>query len=728
MKNNHTPPSPPARRWHRSRRFVAGGAAASLIGGVLTLLMPAQPAFALGSCTWTDGAQTVTASGTSPTPLVVAPGDTVNVSCTGLGGGGLALVLASPLAGVASGTTSGGAAIAGALSDIASFSLAFTGGALSTTPVVIPPTGQLPAATGLGQTSTAPDAQCPPTQAQVDAGLATCALAVATNLLGTLPGPAQLQESVVPVLYGVTPPTPASPSVTVVSPPSGGFVAGNSVTLADGATGHWWTGGLTGLPIPNPVPPPASLFGLTATVGGIAATSNLAVSKANYTNSTCTGSTIASCSGAGSLTPPALSGTITWPSGVTPGSATVMVTSPDPQTNGATSATASTSANQAAAPTAVASPTSAGVGVSIGVTGTGWNSQDGPVSLAFTSGTDTGSCTADANGNLHACTITVGASEAVGSNPILVTQGPAGPGQLSASAAFTVVPLSAGPASPPSTTSTAPSFTPAVPPAGCTGAVTEIPINPADDALFHTGETVTIGTTPTVQATICAVADLFVEGSFIVPSGTVISGGSATINQQISETVIGVANGLTISESPPSPTCASGTNPDSTHVALSNTTLNGKTQHATGCLNTVQVLDARGDLVGWNLTGQMETDFSGPTAGSHVWDNVIPANNLDWTPARSLTYPTPPNGPSGVLSEVSAGSPSALPTAIMTTGLNGAAGPYPSLTETSTPVALCTAPSGGGGGTFNCDATLDLTVPAFVASGTYKATIDLVIS
>ena len=161
-------------------------------------------------------------------------------------------------------------------------------------------------------------------------------------------------------------------------------------------------------------------------------------------------------------------------------------------------------------------------------------------------------------------------------------------------------------------------------------------------------------------------------------------------------------------------------------MTLTGTTLNGKTQHATGCLNTVQITDARGTLPGWTATGVLETDFLGGTHGTHVWDNVIPGNNLHWTPAISLTWPSAPNGPSGVLSEVNNGPAAYVSVAAESAGLHGTGSPY-STAETTTPNVLCQAPVDGGG-TFNCDASLDLTVPAWVSSGAYQSTMDLVVT
>ena len=64
-------------------------------------------------------------------------------------------------------------------------------------------------------------------------------------------------------------------------------------------------------------------------------------------------------------------------------------------------------------------------------------------------------------------------------------------------------------------------------------------------------------------------------------------------------------------------------------------------------------------------------------------------------------------GQSGLLYEVSAG-----PVANLTTG-KSTAGDYQG---PDSAVTLCSAPSGGGGGAFNCDASLSLAVPPYVAA------------
>jgi hypothetical protein len=200
-------------------------------------------------------------------------------------------------------------------------------------------------------------------------------------------------------------------------------------------------------------------------------------------------------------------------------------------------------------------------------------------------------------------------------------------------------------------------------------------------------------------------------------------------------------------------------------------------------LNTVEVNDSRGTLSGWTVTGILESDFIGPAVGN---DNTIPADYLTWNPSVSLTFPgnlaagvvpygtvSPPvyapdacaagsastgtntnikcptvndnagannpagqtngtvapenhatdptwpsagaEGPSGLLNEVEAG-----PIANLGTSDSGA----PDF-GTQPAQVLCEAASGGGGGAFNCDASLSLAVPPYVAAGHYTATMDI---
>jgi hypothetical protein len=75
-----------------------------------------------------------------------------------------------------------------------------------------------------------PNAQCPPTQAQINAGLYGCVLAVATAAGIPVPDSSML------VTYANSP-MPSAPSV--VATPNVA-VAGSSVSLSGGSSGYWW--------------------------------------------------------------------------------------------------------------------------------------------------------------------------------------------------------------------------------------------------------------------------------------------------------------------------------------------------------------------------------------------------------------------------------------------------------------------------------------------------------
>src|SRR5262249_8006571 len=95
--------------------------------------------------------------------------------------------------------------------------------------------------------------------------------------------------------------------------------------------------------------------------------------------------------------------------------------------------------------TLTASPSSGGDGTVVSLSGAGWNSQGGPVNVAFSTPNtgqtvDTVALTPSASGAISGSITVHTAKEAVGSNPLLATQ--AGPPALGPiTAPFTVVPL-----------------------------------------------------------------------------------------------------------------------------------------------------------------------------------------------------------------------------------------------------------------------------------------------
>jgi len=129
-------------------------------------------------------------------------------------------------------------------------------------------------------------------------------------------------------------------------------------------------------------------------------------------------------------------------------------------------------------------------------------------------------------------------------------------------------------------------------------------------------------------------------------------------------------------------------------ITMSPITLNGAQQTSTGSLQDLTIIDARGTNAGWSLTATLSdfTDGTPSASGNHV----IPKGNLR-----------------------------ATPTCTANTGGTAVAGaPAQSFIG---PVALCTSPAGDSGGEFTADAGLSLDVPATAYSGTYTATMTLLV-
>ena len=279
------------------RRFAVSGlvaamatsgvvVAASTLGTAPAAATPVSPS--TSSCSATDTTQ----SGSAESAVVpgVHPGDSLAVSCSGLpAGASLAVVEVSPLGGVI--TPSSDAQDEADLSALV-LSSATSGGDLTATFGV-------PSSFAASD----PNAKCPPTQAQVNAGLVNCALVVATT--------AGVPENEILLDYSDNP-APVAPTLAL-SPVSG--PAGTSVSASDasGATSFWWGDGLTSVSIP------ASNVLVGTTPAG---SSSLQVSASSYAyDSTTPADSV--------LTPPKLSGSFTVPSGVSAGSTTVSVYEPN---------------------------------------------------------------------------------------------------------------------------------------------------------------------------------------------------------------------------------------------------------------------------------------------------------------------------------------------------------------------------------------------------------------
>lgn len=199
--------------------------------------------------------------------------------------------------------------------------------------------------------------------------------------------------------------------------------AGGTVTL--GGT-HFW-----GSPVAGVGTPAAAALGIPApTIMLDGATplsaANVSISPASLNFAT------------GALTAGGVpSGTVTLPNNLAAGPHTLTVIEPNVTPydgNGPSNTVTATAGFTVAGPTATASPATAQDGTAVTISGDNF-APNSPATLAFTNGTDTGTATVNAAGHLTG-TITVHtANEALGSNPVIVTQSGSG---LTATAALNI--------------------------------------------------------------------------------------------------------------------------------------------------------------------------------------------------------------------------------------------------------------------------------------------------
>ena len=280
----------------RRARAVTGALAlgAGLLGGTAVLAAPPASAIPIppstSSCTYNGSPVAFGASNTTGTP--------VTVNCTGLPANTLLIVAqTSPLAGVISPSSA-----ATSEADLTTGTAVTTdaSGNLTAT-ITVTATGGSPSFSALDK-----KAVCPPTQAQVNAGLTNCVVTVAD--LSTTTG-----LNFGNIIYG-TQPTPHRPTLALTGSVSrsGGTVtasdkAGACPTPVKAKSRCWWGAALTGAPNPG-----AGVPGLITPIHGVPATNTLAVSSPVYCfkNATAT-----ACAGlpVGTLVGPHLSGTITLP-------------------------------------------------------------------------------------------------------------------------------------------------------------------------------------------------------------------------------------------------------------------------------------------------------------------------------------------------------------------------------------------------------------------------------
>ena len=281
------------------RRVSTAAGVLGLGAGVLagTAVLAAAPASAIpippstSSCTYNGSPIGFPASNTGATPVTVV--------CTGLPDSTeLIVAQTSPLAGVISPSSA-----ATREADLSTGMAVMTSatGTLTATSTVTATAGS-PAFSALD-----PNAVCPPTQAQVNAGLTNCVVTVAD--LATTTG-----LNFGNVIYGTQ---PKPNNATLALHPGTIGQGGGTLNASDkvGAcptpvksTSHcWWGAALTG--VPNSA---AGVPGYTVLINGKPAANTLAATPAVYCF---TGATATACTGhpEGTIVAPHLSGTITVP-------------------------------------------------------------------------------------------------------------------------------------------------------------------------------------------------------------------------------------------------------------------------------------------------------------------------------------------------------------------------------------------------------------------------------
>ena len=695
---------------------LIGGFMGAAIGASVITATAASAGTPTGeySCTITDTAtsQSVTATGLtypasvpSGTLTGVTPGDPINFTCSGLGASeSVAIIQAAGLAALDN------PANEESYADLAHGNLGATAS----------PAGDLnsTSATLSTYSNTDTNVTCPTNQLAANEGVFGCLMTVAD--IGT-------EDPL--VLFDVAYTGDATPQNPTLKPATQTMNANTSTTPLSVSTtsGYWWGASEEGTGGTSPIPNPTVLIDGSIpiqTAGNGDGASTLTVSPASYAYGS-----------PGTPTYPVMSGGLTIPSGLTPGYHTVTVV------EGTLEAGSISSSFSIFVPGAT--PTNGtipvgNIGPNTGVTITGSTGWDPDSTSVFT-----GTWEAPAG-----CSVT---SEPATS----LTATPPYPTDIAGTESFHA------------NTSDIPGSVfsdPTCVPGAWTLDVTQTVSDPTEVASASFGPLNLVDLTST-----CSIAS---TGTCLVQQGIsqVVTGTDLTVTEYAATEGIG----------------APGQNPSAILVNLSPVTLGpGVFQSGQGELNTVEVNDSRGTLSGWTVTGVLETDFIGPAVGN---DNTIPADYLTWNPSVSLTFPgnlqagvvpdgtvSPPvyapdacaagsaatgtnsnikcptvndnagssntpglsqiggdtapsnhattplwpatnaEGPSGLLYEAQAG-----PVANLGTSDSGAAdfGSQPAQ-------VLCQAPPGGGGGAFNCDASLSLAVPPYVAAGTYSATMDL---
>ena len=320
---------------------VGIGAGSMLVGVGVTSTVPGAAASTDPSCTFSANGQSGVGNESQPFLLTgLSSSSSVSVNCTGLPANEtMATVQASPLAVV---TQPFSLSLLGSEADLDSASLgSASGGGVYTTSMTLGTTGAGTFSGGgsLAGTSFAadPNAQCPPTQAQINAGLVTCVIAVDDVTATTAPGATASQADFagLALLDFSGQAKPQVPPTVSFNPPL--VAAGHSATVTDaGSATSWWAGGwwAGGYPNNGLIAGPYTIPASNVLVNGKqASSSSVQVSPAVYcfyggTATSCNAGT-ADTPGSGQLFPAQLSGSVAIPSTVTSSSAAVTIYEPN---------------------------------------------------------------------------------------------------------------------------------------------------------------------------------------------------------------------------------------------------------------------------------------------------------------------------------------------------------------------------------------------------------------
>lgn len=322
--------------------------ATALAGTVLSSSAGAsvRPAQSGPSCTFSVGSQSATGSLTSPAPLSgLSSGNVVTTTCTGLNPAhAYGVFQASPLSVV---TSPFSLTVLGSEADI-SAGIGTLGNpnpsGVYTQPSTLGTNGAGTFSSGgtiAGSPPTVfapdPNAQCPPSQAEINAGLGTCVLAVADISATTGTTTASTDDFVGLALLDFSgQPIPQVPPTVSFNPPV--VAPGHNATVTDAGSstnwwaGAWWAGGyVPGTLTAAPYDIPAA----NVLVNGTPASSaSVQVSPAVYcfyggsSSTSCTPGT-ADTPGAGVIYPSLLSGTVAIPPTLQGSSATVSLYEPN---------------------------------------------------------------------------------------------------------------------------------------------------------------------------------------------------------------------------------------------------------------------------------------------------------------------------------------------------------------------------------------------------------------